>query len=81
MPHIPILTVEAAPAEVAEVYSEFQQKMAFPAAPNFIKVQGHAPSVSRGTWALVQNVLVRGTLPRSLKEMMFVAISQDRDCG
>ena len=54
--------------------------MEFPAAPNFILTQGHAPQVARGTWDLVRNVLVLGQLPRWLKEMMFVAISNDRDC-
>jgi uncharacterized peroxidase-related enzyme len=54
--------------------------MGFPAAPNFIKAQGHSLAVSRGTWGLVSNVLVGGALPRTIKEMLFVAISQDRKC-
>ena len=54
--------------------------MGFPAAPNFIKTQGHSLAAARGTWGLVQNVLVGGLLPRTLKEMMFVAISQSREC-
>ena len=54
--------------------------MGFPSAPNFIKVQGHSPTTAAGTWGVVQNVLVKGALPRTLKEMMFVAISKDRNC-
>jgi len=54
--------------------------MSFPSAPNFITTQGHSPTVARGTWELVRNVLVSGALPRWLKEMMFVAISDDRNC-
>lgn len=75
-----MLEPDAAPKEVADLYVDFQRKMGFPAAPNFIKTQGHSLAVARGTWGLVQNVLVGGALPRTLKEMMFVAISQDRGC-
>jgi uncharacterized peroxidase-related enzyme len=79
-PHLPTLEPEVAPKEVADVYLDFQLRMGFPAAPNFIKTQGHSVAATRGTWGLVQNVLVGGTLPRTLKEMMFVAISKDRNC-
>jgi uncharacterized peroxidase-related enzyme len=80
MAHLPTLEQDAAPKEVVEVYNDFQRRMGFPAAPNFIKTQGHSLAAARGTWGLVQNVLVGGVLPRTLKEMMFVAISQARNC-
>ena len=54
--------------------------MSFPSAPNFIMTQGHSPTVARGTWEVVRNVLVSGEIPRWTKEMMFVAISKDRAC-
>ena len=62
------------------LYLDFQRRMGFPATPNFIKVQGHSLAASRGTWGLVQNTLVGGSLPRTLKEMLFAAISADRKC-
>lgn len=80
MPNLPTLELDSAPKEVVEVYLDFQRRMGFPAPPNFIKTQGHSLAVARGTWGLVQNVLVGGLLPRTLKEMMFVAISQARRC-
>ena len=80
MPHIPTLPSNEASIEARAVYDEFYRRMAFPAPPNFILTQGHAPQAARGTWELVRNVLVLGVLPRWLKEMMFVAISNDRDC-
>jgi uncharacterized peroxidase-related enzyme len=80
MPKIPLLQSSDAPAEVQTVYLDFQRRMGFPEPPNFIKAQGHSLAVARGTWSLVQHVLVGGTLPRSLKEMMFVAVSRDRGC-
>ena len=81
MARFPITPEEDADSEVAEVLVDFRTRMGFPDAPNFIKAQGVAPAVMRGTWGVVQNVLVEGRLPRSLKEMIFVAISVDRNCG
>jgi uncharacterized peroxidase-related enzyme len=80
MPHIPILKPEAASTATQKVYEEFYRRMSFPAPPNFIMTQGHSPSVARGTWEVVQNVLVLGEIPRWTKEMVFVAISEDRQC-
>lgn len=80
MPNIPTLEPEDASKEVTDLYLDFQRRMGFPAAPNFIRTQGHSLASARGTWGLVQNVLVGGVLPRTLKEMMFTAISADRRC-
>lgn len=81
MSRFPIASEEKASSEVADVLIDFRTRMGFSDAPNFIKAQGVAPAVMKGTWGLVQNVLVEGRLPRSLKEMIFVAISVDRNCG
>ena len=80
MPHLATLEPEIAPKEVVDVYNDFQRRMGFPGAPNFIKTQGHSLAAPRGTWGLVKNVLVEGLLPRTLKETMFVAMSQSRNC-
>src|SRR5690349_19458861 len=80
MSHIPLLTPQEASKEVKVVYDEFLRRMSFPSAPNFIMTQGHSPTVARGTWELVRNVLVTGEFPRWTKELMFVAISKDREC-
>ena len=77
---IPTVEPEDASPEVRSVYADFQRRMGFPAAPNFIKAQGHSLAVSTGTWELVAHVLVGGALPRTIKEMLFVAISHDRNC-
>lgn len=80
MPHIPIVPPESATPEVKEVYDDFHRRMSFPSPPNFIMTQGHSKTLSRGTWDVVRNVLVSGDIPRWKKEMMFVAISKDRQC-
>lgn len=80
MSHIPVLRPGDAPAVVKTIYEDFILRMSFPQPPNFIMTQGHSPSVARGTWELVRNVLVGGEIPRWTKEMIFVAISIDRQC-
>jgi uncharacterized peroxidase-related enzyme len=80
MPHLAIVEPAQASPEVRDLYLDFQRRMGFPAAPNFIKIQGHSLAAARGSWGLVQNTLVGGSLPRTLKEMLFTAISADRRC-
>jgi hypothetical protein len=81
MPHIPVLLPDKAERDVLAVYDNFSARMSFPAPPNFILTQGHSRQTVRGTWDLVRNILVEGELPRWQKELVFVAISRDRNCG
>ena len=80
MPRIPVLHPAKAKKDVQSVYDEFHKRMSFPAPPNFILTQGHSSAAAKGTWGLVQNILVEGEVPRWIKEMVFVAISKDRNC-
>ena len=80
MPHISLLPPDLASKESKAVYDEFYRRMQFPAPPNFILTQGHSSYVARGTWELVKNVLVGGEIARWKKEMIFVAISKERNC-
>ena len=80
MAHVPLLPPASASREVQAIYEDFHRRMSFPAPPNFILTQGHSPTVAQGTWDVVRGVLVSGKLPRWMKEMMFVAISNDRQC-
>src|SRR5215208_1512362 len=80
MPHIPTLLPQEASQEANGVYVDFSQRMRFPSPPNFIMTQGHSPTVAKGTWDLVRNVLVTGKIERWIKEMIFAAISSDRNC-
>ena len=42
--------------------------------------QGHSLTVVKGSWDVVKNVLVNGKIERWIKEMLFAAISKDRNC-
>lgn len=80
-PHIAPCGPEGAPPRSRVVYEEFHRGMGFPAPPNFILTQGHAPNVARGSWEAVRNILVDGEVLRWMKELIFVAISVDRNCA
>ena len=80
MPFVPPLLPRSASADARQVYEEFHRRMQFPSPPNFIMTQGHSATAARGTWEAVRNVLVLGEIPRWVKELVFVAISKDRDC-
>lgn len=81
MPRFPLIHETDAPNEVGEIYREFQQKMRYPDVPSFIRTQGASPSMLAGTWGLVEHVLLEGSLPRSTKELIFVAIAVNRECN
>jgi len=80
MPHISPVSQDDASQETKDVYADFARRMLFALPPNFIKTQGHSATVARATWDLVRGVLVSGQIPRWIKEMMFVAISKERNC-
>ena len=80
MTFISVLKPDQACIAARTVYEEFYLRMSFPSPPNFIMTQGHSLAAARGTWGLVSNVLVGGEIPRWTKEMIFVAISKDRQC-
>lgn len=66
--------------EVGNLYRDFQHKMGFPDVPAFIRIQGASPSMLAGTCGLVENVLLEGCLPRPTKELIFLAVAEDREC-
>ncbi len=79
-PHIKPLPPADASPEARDTYEEFRCRMGFPSPPNFITTQGHSPTVVKGSWDLVRNVLLTGKIERWVKEMLFAAISKDRNC-
>jgi uncharacterized peroxidase-related enzyme len=80
MPHVIPLPTEIAPDAIKSIYDDFRRLMAFASPPNFITTQGHSLVVAQGTWDVVRNILVSGEIPRWTKELIFVAISKDREC-
>jgi hypothetical protein len=59
-PYIKPLPSADAPPEARDTYEKFRRRMGFPSPPNFITTQGHSPTVVKGSWDLVRNVLLKG---------------------
>src|SRR5204863_8157987 len=80
MAFLPMIEESAAQGVNAEVFSAFRQTKGTPFVPNFFKILANAPTVALGTWNVYRDVGHYGKVPKSIKEMLFVAISQARGC-
>jgi uncharacterized peroxidase-related enzyme len=79
---LPMVSEEDAAGKVADVYKEIKREFQIPFVPNFFKVQASSPQVLTTTWTLVHEILVNGNyVPRTIKEMIFVAVSNARKCA
>lgn len=78
---IKLLDEHSVSEEISKYYCEIKHGLTIPFVPNFFKGQAHSLSMLQGIWGAVRNILLNGKLPRSLKEMILVAISNSRNCG
>lgn len=74
-----VSAMEAAP-DVHKVYRSFSAKMGFPEIPSFITTLGGAPALAAGTACLIEHLMLEGALPRTTKELIFLAVAADREC-
>lgn len=58
------------------VYDEILRDLGFGIVPNLFKSMATHPGFLQASWIKFRNVVLRGKLPRTLKEMVGVAISQ-----
>lgn len=61
--------------EVAAVYDEIRQELGFGMVPNMFKSMAIRPTLLRTEWNKFRATVLQGHLPRTLKEMMGVLIS------
>jgi len=80
MAFLPRVEESAAKGVVGEVFTAFRTTKGTPFVPNFFKTLASAPTVVQGTWEVYRDVGHYGEVPRTIKEMIFVAISQARNC-
>ena len=81
MSTLPIIEEAEASDEVAAIYDDIKREFQIPFVPNFFKGQAVAPEVLSATWHAVKSILVNGKhVPRTVKEMIFVAVSDARKC-
>ncbi|GMM83847.1 hypothetical protein MTsN2n4_10740 [Pseudoalteromonas sp. MTN2-4] len=68
--------------EVKAIYDDIFEHLGNEGLVDYFKVLGnYNPHILQTTWALFKNVLLTGELPRALKELVFIAISNERDCA
>ncbi|MEO8606822.1 MAG: carboxymuconolactone decarboxylase family protein [Chloroflexota bacterium] len=77
MAAFPILEYEAlTDAKAKNVYEEIKAELGFGIVPNLFKSMGSHPDFLEANWKQFRGVILKGELPRTLKEMVGVAISQ-----
>lgn len=64
---------------VADVYAEIRRDLGFGIVPNIFKSMAVRPPYLRAMWDLFRSTILEGQLPRALKEMLGVLISQEND--
>ena len=65
--------------EVKAVYDDIIAKLGFGMVPNLFKSMAHHAGFLDSNWTKFRSVILEGSLPRTLKEMIGVAISQRND--
>lgn len=77
MAYVPILEYEdlSDPRAIA-VYDEIKAELGFGIVPNLFKSMASHPAFLEANWHKFRGVVLQGELPRMLKEMVGVAISQ-----
>lgn len=80
MSHFPIISYDKnLHPKVKAIYEEIKADLGFGMVPNLFKSMGTHPAFLEANWTHFRSVILDGTLPRTLKEMMGVAISQVND--
>ena len=66
--------------KVAAIYKDIRKCFQIDFVPNFFKIQAGRPDLLESTWVAAKTILINGVLPRTLKEMIFTAISKENKC-
>lgn len=76
-----VLEYDDAPESVKVIYDDIFEYLGNEGLVDYFKVLGnYNANVLEVTWRALKNILVRGELPRSLKELVFVAVSKEKNC-
>ncbi len=77
MAHFPIQEYnQATDAKVKAIYDEILTELGFGIVPNLFKSMAINPDVLEANWKKFRATILQGDVPRTLKEMLGVAISQ-----
>lgn len=78
MAHIAIPLEEEISSDAREILDEIENKMG--RRPNLFKTYAHHPPLLRANWEKLKAVMMEGALPRKLKEVVALLVSQDNGC-
>ncbi|MBC8160372.1 MAG: carboxymuconolactone decarboxylase family protein [Roseiflexaceae bacterium] len=77
MAHFPIIEeADARDPQVIAIYAEIRQELGFGIVPNIFKSMAIRPTLLRAHWDKFRATILHGHLPRTLKEMIGILISQ-----
>ena len=77
MTHFPLIEYEEiTDPKAKEVYDEILTELGFGIVPNLFKSMAINPDLLEANWKKFRGTILQGDLPRTLKEMVGVAISQ-----
>ncbi len=77
MAHFPIQEYDqVTDPKVKAVYEEIQAELGFGMVPNLFKSMALSPDFLEASWKKFRSIILQGDVPRTIKEMIGVAISQ-----
>jgi uncharacterized peroxidase-related enzyme len=77
MAYFPLVDeADARDPEVVAVYDEIRKELGFGIVPNIFKSMAIRPTLLRANWDKFRATILQGYLPRTLKEMVGILISQ-----
>ena len=78
MARIEVAPEDRIPEEAREILKEIEQGMG--RIPNLFRTYAHHPPLLRANWGKLKAVMMEGALPRKLKEVIALLVSQDNGC-
>lgn len=66
-------------SKVREIYNQIKAELGFGMVPNIFKSMASNPNFLEANWVHFRGTILKGLLPRTLKEMVGIAISQAND--
>ena len=61
------------------VYAEIESELGFGIVPNVFRAMGSCPPFLEANWGMFRNIVLHGSLPRLVKEMIGVVVSTAHD--
>lgn len=77
---IPLISPEQADQDLKELFDDIQRLSETPVVFNMWQTLANSPPALAGSWQLMLNAYLQGTLPMSLKAMILFAISAAHRC-